>query len=65
MVLELKGEETADYFGALDFIHRKSREEGIDAALGVGGEILDGLLVPIHVGGGTAGQTLQKPVCTY
>ena len=44
MALELKGEENGDYVTALDFVRRKSREEGVDAALGAGGRILDGLL---------------------
>lgn len=60
MVLELKGEENANYFAALDYIRRKSRKEGIDAALRVGGEILDGLLVPIHAVGGVACQIAAK-----
>lgn len=36
MTLEPKGKENGDYVPALDFVHRKSREEGIDAALGTG-----------------------------
>lgn len=60
MALELKGEENADYVAALGFIHRKSREEGIDAALGVGGGKLDGILVPVHAAGAVACQIAAK-----
>lgn len=64
MALQLQGEENADYVAALDFVRRKSREEGIDAALGAGGRML-GLLVPIHAGGGAACQISAKAgLCT-
>lgn len=53
-------QENADYVAALDFVRRKSREEGIDAALGAGGRMLDGPLVPIHAEGGAACQIAAK-----
>ncbi|TAQ84958.1 hypothetical protein B7494_g6715 [Chlorociboria aeruginascens] len=39
---------------ALEYIRRKSREEGIDAALIFEGNNLDGLLVPLQADGGVA-----------
>lgn len=60
MALELKGEQNEAYFAALKFIRQKSREEGIDAALGFQEDMLDGLLVPIHADGGIACQVAAK-----
>jgi amidase len=47
--LETKGEMDEVYHQALSFIHRSSREEGIDAALANKGRRLDALLVPSDV----------------
>ena len=49
--LETKGIQDDSYFQALEFCHRKTREEGIDAALAKGpnGGKLDALLVPPDV----------------
>jgi amidase len=42
------------YLKAIEYIRRKSREEGIDAALRFEGDNLDGLLVPLQAEGGAA-----------
>jgi len=42
------------YLKAIEYIRRKSREEGIDAALRFEGDNLDGLLVPLQADGGAA-----------
>lgn len=47
--LNSKGTMNATYFQALEFCHRTTREEGIDAALKYRGRTLDGLLVPPDV----------------
>lgn len=44
-----KGIMNATYFEALEFCHRTTREEGIDAALEYKNGTLDGLLVPPNV----------------
>ncbi|GAW18632.1 hypothetical protein ANO14919_081110 [Xylariales sp. No.14919] len=54
--LAAKGIEDETYHSALSFIHRKTREEGIDAALGYHDKPLDGLLVPVQADGGVAVQ---------
>lgn len=48
------------YLEALQYIRRKSREEGIDAALQFEGATLDGLLVPIQADGGIACSVAAK-----
>lgn len=58
--LESKGIQNATYHAALAYIHKKSREEGIDAALSYRGVQLDGLLVPVHADGGVACQVAAK-----
>lgn len=45
---------------ALKYIRQKSREEGIDAALHLEGETLDGLLVPLQADGGGACSVAAK-----
>ncbi|KAJ8123738.1 hypothetical protein ONZ43_g379 [Nemania bipapillata] len=50
------GIEDETYRSALDFIRRKTRDEGIDAALRYDGELLDGLLVPVQADDGVAMQ---------
>lgn len=52
--LESKDCDDAVYFNALEYIVRKSREEGIDAAMRHGEGKLDGLLVPLQAEGGVA-----------
>jgi len=52
--LESKDWPEGTYLKALAYIRRKSREEGIDAALRFDGDNLDGLLVPLQVDGGVA-----------
>lgn len=49
--LETEGVQDDDYWQALAFCHRTTREDGIDAALAMGpnGSKLDGLLVPPDV----------------
>lgn len=54
--LASKGVEDEIYKSALRFIHQKTRDEGIDAALGYEGKLLDGLLVPVQADGGVATQ---------
>ncbi|KAI0908195.1 amidase [Ustulina deusta] len=51
-----KGVEDETYKSALDFIRRKTRDEGIDAALSYNGKPLDGLLVPVQADDGVAMQ---------
>lgn len=48
------------YKEALTYIQLKSREEGIDAALRVQGNTLDGLLVPLQADGGAACSVAAK-----
>ena len=58
---ETKGVEDETYRKALSFIRRKSRSEGIDAALGEKeGEKLDGLVVPVQAESGLANQVAAK-----
>jgi len=52
--LESKDWPEDAYLKALEYIRRKSREEGIDAALRHNGDNLDGLLVPLQADGGVA-----------
>ncbi|KAF7717124.1 Amidase [Penicillium ucsense] len=47
--LETKGIMNETYYSALEFCHRTTREEGIDAALKYQNRTLDGLLVPPDV----------------
>lgn len=47
--LESKGVMNETYFQALEFCHRTTREEGIDAALKYNNGTIDGLLVPPNV----------------
>lgn len=58
--LESKGVMDDTYYKALAYIWRKSREEGIDAALSCGGLQLDGLLVPVQAETGVACQVAAK-----
>jgi amidase len=55
-----KGIEDDTYRKALAYIRKKSREEGIDAALSNEGLPVDGLLVPIQAEGGVATQVAVK-----
>jgi len=48
--LQSKGVMDETYYQALEFVHRSTREEGIDAALANNGHRLDTLLVPPDVG---------------
>lgn len=48
--LDTKGIMDDTYYQALEYCHRTSREEGIDAALNYNGQRLNGLLVPPDVG---------------
>jgi len=48
------------YLKALEYIRRKSRDEGIDAALRLEGDNLDGLLVPLQADGGVACSVAAK-----
>jgi len=63
-----KGREDETYRAALAYIRKKSRDEGIDAALtSVGGSPLDGLLVPLQADRMGANQVAAKagyPVIT-
>ena len=54
------GVKNDTYHRALKYIQRKSREEGIDAALNSSGAELDGLLVPISADGGVPCQVAAK-----
>ena len=56
-----RGVEDETYQKALRFIRRKSRSEGIDAALRDGGEgPLDALIVPVQADSGLANQVAAK-----
>jgi amidase len=48
------------YREAVAYIRRKSREEGIDAAIKDGEGVLDGLLVPLQADGGVARSVAAK-----
>ncbi|KAJ2981359.1 hypothetical protein NUW58_g527 [Xylaria curta] len=54
--LATKGIEDETYKSALNYIHQKTRDQGIDAALSHNGEPLDGLLVPVQADQGVAMQ---------
>ncbi|KAK2808642.1 hypothetical protein FQN50_004506 [Emmonsiellopsis sp. PD_5] len=59
--LASKGVMDDTYHHALQYIRRKSREEGIDAALSMpDGSHLDGLLVPIQADSGLSSQVAAK-----
>ena len=58
--LESKDCDDAVYSKALEYIVRKSREEGIDAAMRDGEGELDGLLVPLQAEGGVACSVAAK-----
>ncbi|KAH8202579.1 hypothetical protein TruAng_003290 [Truncatella angustata] len=61
------GIEDNIYHSALEYIRRKTREEGFDKALFVNGKELDGLLVPVQADGGVALQLAAQagyPVIT-
>ena len=58
--LASKGVEDDTYHSALAFIRRKSREEGIDAALSYNGSQLGGRLVPLQAESGVACQVAAK-----
>ncbi|KAI0903826.1 amidase signature domain-containing protein [Ustulina deusta] len=58
--IESKHDSEAVYSKALEYIRRKSREEGIDAAMVHGESELDGLLVPIQAEGGVATSVAAK-----
>ncbi|WEW57144.1 amidase [Emydomyces testavorans] len=58
--LASKGVMDETYHRALAYIRKKSREEGIDAALSWKGLKLDGLLVPVQDDGGAACQVAAK-----
>jgi amidase len=58
--LESKDWSQDAYHKALEYIRRKSREEGIDAALQFEGATLDGLLVPLQADGGVACSVAAK-----
>ncbi|OAT05815.1 amidase [Blastomyces gilchristii SLH14081] len=61
MSLETGGVMDETYHHALAYIRRKSREEGIDAALSRGdGRQLDGLLVPLQADSGVGCQVAAK-----
>ncbi|PGH09165.1 hypothetical protein GX51_00919 [Blastomyces parvus] len=61
MSLETQGVMDDTYHNALAYIRRKSREEGIDAALARNaGRQLDGLLVPLQADSGVACQVAAK-----
>ena len=69
--LESKDGDDVTYYKTLEYIRRKSREEGIDAAMRHGKDELDGLLVPLQAEGGVACSVAAKagypmitiPVC--
>lgn len=52
--IESKDHDDAGYYQALEYILRKSREEGIDATMRHGEDDLDGLLVPLQAEEGVA-----------
>ncbi|KAI9708774.1 MAG: hypothetical protein M1820_003729 [Bogoriella megaspora] len=58
--LESKDDNDIEYSKALEYIVRKSRKEGIDAALEYGDSGLDGLLVPLQAEGGVACSVAAK-----
>lgn len=58
--VESKGIMDEKYYEALNYIRKKSRDEGIDAALSWKGSKLDGLLVPIQADKGAACQVAAK-----
>ena len=61
--LEFRGKRDDTYWNARRYIERKSREEGIDAAMqgpGRDGALLDALLVPINGDGAAAVQFAAK-----
>ena len=59
--LEARGGDEVEYRRALEYIQRKSRDEGIDAALAdSNGGQLDGLLVPLQAVGGVACSVAAK-----
>ncbi|TGJ87847.1 hypothetical protein E0Z10_g940 [Xylaria hypoxylon] len=58
--IESKDDGEAVYSKALKYILRKSREEGIDAAMMHGESELDGLLVPVQAEGGVACSVAAK-----
>ncbi|KAF1832859.1 amidase family protein [Decorospora gaudefroyi] len=58
--IESKDWENTVYTEALEYIFRKSREEGIDAALRHRDGDLDGLLVPLQAEGGVACSVAAK-----
>ncbi|KAJ3553172.1 hypothetical protein NPX13_g10945 [Xylaria arbuscula] len=58
--VESKDDSEALYRKALEYNRRKSREEGIDAAMALGRDELDGLLVPVQAEGGVACSVAAK-----
>ncbi|KAG9230498.1 amidase [Amylocarpus encephaloides] len=58
--IETKDQPKEIYIRALEYVRRKSREEGIDAALQHEGKQLDGLLVPLQAEGGVACSVAAK-----
>ncbi|KAI0426056.1 amidase signature domain-containing protein [Xylaria sp. FL1042] len=58
--IESKDDGVEVYLKALEYNRRKSREEGIDAAMIYEGSELDGLLVPIQAEGGVACSVAAK-----
>ena len=58
--LESKDDDDVVYSKALEYIVRKSRKEGIDAAMRHGEDQLDGLLVPLQAEGGVACSVAAK-----
>ncbi|KAI9693812.1 MAG: hypothetical protein M1822_003083 [Bathelium mastoideum] len=58
--LDSKDHDSAVYTKALEYIVRKSREEGIDSALRHEAGDLDGLLVPLQAEGGVACSVAAK-----
>lgn len=58
--LESKDGDDEAYSKAMEYVVRKSREEGIDAAMRHGEDDLDGLLVPLQAEGGVACSVAAK-----
>ena len=58
--LQSKHDSDMVYSKALEYIRRKSQDEGIDAALQHGEDELDGLLVPLQAEGGVACSVAAK-----
>ncbi|KAI1279498.1 amidase signature domain-containing protein [Xylaria sp. FL0933] len=58
--IKSKDDSEEVYTKALQYIRKKSREEGIDAAMIHEGSELDGLLVPVQTEGGVAGSVAAK-----